>query len=138
MDADRQLDRGGQPNRVVPKCRKLLYRSLRAPADWRRRGHLGGNRGDVPPGRPRLSRAGGPNANSVSVGINRAWLAALPDSAFPIIVDPTLLTDGSQFIDYKSDGNVCGPCPIQVGNPNEPSRWVEWRGVVYFPYESLW
>lgn len=75
----------------------------------------------------------------LDVEVDAAWLASLPDSAFPITIDPTLYSVGSPNSNsYKSDGYSCTPCPIRVGNPNEPNRWVSWRGVAYFPYENLY
>lgn len=88
---------------------------------------------------PRFSVTGGTTASTVGIEVDRQWLAAQPDSAFPITIDPTLhRVGGSPSRSYKSDGAVCDPCPMKVGNPNEPNRWVSWRGVVHFPYSNLY
>ncbi len=40
------------------------------------------------------------------------------DRAFPITIDPTLhRAGGAASRSDKSDGYVCDPCPVKVGNP---------------------
>jgi RHS repeat-associated protein len=79
-----------------------------------------------------------PTGTVVTVSVDKAWLANLKSADFPMVLDPSLWSVGAgQSNSYKSDGLTCGPCQVRVGNPNEPGRWVPWRGAVYFPYEQL-
>ena len=74
----------------------------------------------------------------VTVEVDDAWLQALPESAFPIVIDPTLHTTGAGWsYSIKNTGERCEPCPIRVGNPAEYGQWNDWRGFAYFPYEHL-
>jgi RHS repeat-associated protein len=73
----------------------------------------------------------------VTLSIDPSWLAAQPDSAFPINLDPTLgVSDNSEYA-YKSDGYSCASCGIAFGNSRDSNvdRW--WRSVVHYNYEQL-
>ena len=83
-----------------------------------------------------LAASGQGLASRVEVRVDGAWLDSLDADDYPIVVDPTLRTgaDGSQA--YRGNGENCIPCPIVVGNPD--TSWATWRGMVHFPYESLY
>ncbi|MDQ2837193.1 MAG: LamG domain-containing protein [Actinomycetota bacterium] len=73
---------------------------------------------------------------TLQLSLDPAWLAAQPDSAFPIDLDPSINPGPTNLGAYKSDGTSCSSCPIQFGNPND-SGTSYWRSVGFFDYQSL-
>jgi hypothetical protein len=81
-----------------------------------------------------------PEANATMVSspgrlvlsIDPTWLAAQPDSAFPIDLDPSAQIGVNTTYSYKSDGYTCSNCNIQVGNSVSAGD-TYWRSMAYFP-----
>lgn len=85
---------------------------------------------------PSLAVEDTPGGPAVRVGLNALWLAAQPDSAFPIVLDPTLATGGGATC-YKNDAGrttVTG-CQVRIGNPND--GFGMWRSYVGFNISSV-
>jgi hypothetical protein len=75
-----------------------------------------------------------------TLALDPAWLAAQPDSAFPINLDPVVQTGYDTIESFKNDGTTCsgsGCVGVQFGNSNEPVGARYWRTVAHFPYSSL-
>jgi hypothetical protein len=83
--------------------------------------------------RARLHAAG---AGRVVLSVDPAWLAAQPDTAFPIDLDPTLKVAPNTTKSFKNDGFSCSSCAIRIGNARDGGD-TYWRTVAHFPYESL-
>lgn len=103
--------------------------------------------GDLRIETPRVERADGEPVEdahatlSASTGrlvlaVDPRWLAAQPDSAFPINLDPSLTSAASTSESFKSDGFSCSSCGVQFGNSRDGGDTM-WRTVTRFPYESL-
>jgi hypothetical protein len=78
------------------------------------------------------------SAGRVVLSVDPAWLAAQPDSAFPVDLDPSIFVHPDTDRAYRSDGESCSgtACMIQVGNSRDGGD-TYWRTVAHFPYESL-
>ena len=78
--------------------------------------------------------------NAIKVTLDKKWLAALPDEAFPVTVDPSFGRwdqDNTTWM-FKSDGYNCmgNTCWIQAGTLND-NGWKHWRSYIHFPYPEL-
>lgn len=78
--------------------------------------------------------------NSIKVTIDENWLKSLPDSAFPVTIDPSFGrwdTADNTWI-YKSNGYSCNGsnCFIQAGTVDD-GGWKHWRSYIKFPYPEL-
>jgi hypothetical protein len=111
-----------------------------------------GNLGDaVTLGAPTVLRADGAPVDGAgatltattghtTLALDPTWLAAQPDSAFPINLDPDVQTGYTTIESFKNDGTTCsgsGCVGVQFGNSNEPVGARYWRTVAHFPYSSL-
>lgn len=78
--------------------------------------------------------------NSIKVTIDKKWLAALPQSSFPVIIDPSFGRWDADATDwmFKSNGYSCtgANCWIQAGTLND-GGWKHWRSYVHIPYPEL-
>jgi RHS repeat-associated protein len=87
-------------------------------------------------GAPRLEGRG----DRVAVIIDPAWLAALPDEAFPVTIDPTWQigsTNRRCFAKPKTGSPIEYSCTsgANVGNvPVSSTNWQTWRSAVAFDY----
>lgn len=81
--------------------------------------------------------AGG-SGSRVVVSVDQGWLSGLAPSAFPVVIDPNVTFGETSNTAYKSDGYVCSPCDVRVGNPNQAGSTVFWRGSTTYDYSSLW
>lgn len=89
----------------------------------------------APPSAASLAAQDDPAAGpAVRVGVDPQWLAAQPDAAFPIALDPTTSMGGGSKC-YKSDGTVVDPCQVQIGNPDDGHGM--WRTVTSFNIGSV-
>ncbi len=81
-------------------------------------------------------------ANTLSVNVDKTWLAAQKADNFPIIIDPSFYNNvgGSlgNFWSYKSDGYECPntSCPPQAGAIND-NGWKYWRSMFRIPFDQL-
>lgn len=78
--------------------------------------------------------------NSIKVTIDQQWLAQLPDSVFPLTIDPSFGRwdeDGTDWM-FKSDGYACqgNTCWIQAGTLYD-NGWKHWRSYIKFRYDEL-
>ena len=78
--------------------------------------------------------------NTIKITIDEKWLRSLPDTAFPVTIDPSFGrwgTDNQAWM-FKSDGYFCTgvSCWIQAGTVNDRG-WKHWRSYVHFPYPEL-
>jgi RHS repeat-associated protein len=85
---------------------------------------------------PKLVPAVVAGGQAVQVSVSAAWLAAQPDSAFPITIDPTFTVGSANMTAYKSDGYSCSSCGAKIGNSVSAGDTL-WRSVAYFDYTSL-
>ncbi|MCL2780134.1 MAG: hypothetical protein FWD74_01335 [Actinomycetia bacterium] len=79
------------------------------------------------------------SAGRLVLSVDPAWLASLPDSAFPVDLDPTLQKGWDTIHSFKSDGATCSGANcvgVQFGNARDGGD-TYWRTVAHFPYESL-
>lgn len=78
--------------------------------------------------------------NSIKVTIDKAWLASLSASSFPLVIDPSFGRWDENHRDwmFKSDGYSCqgDRCWLQVGTLYD-NGWKHWRTYVNFPYPEL-
>lgn len=78
--------------------------------------------------------------NKIVVTIDKDWLQTLPDSAFPLTIDPSFGRWDNDFYDwmFKSDGYSCkgDRCWTQVGTIDDRG-WKHWRSYAHFPYPEL-
>lgn len=91
----------------------------------------------IPDGSIRQERT---NNNSIKITIDKAWLASLPESSFPLVIDPSFGRWDENHTDwmFKSDGYSCqgDRCWIQAGTLYD-NGWKHWRSYVHFPYPEL-
>lgn len=78
--------------------------------------------------------------NSIKVSLDKTWLASLPASSFPIVIDPSFGrwdTDPNDRM-FKSDGYSCtgASCWIQAGTLYD-NGWKHWRSYIHIPYPEL-
>src|SRR5262249_22286228 len=92
---------------------------------------------DMPPGTEadatassgaRLTVSGG----VVRVSVSRAWLASLPASAFPVVIDPSFNGKGTptSYVSVDNHGDVLTNQVMQVGVDSQSRTW---RTAVYIP-----
>lgn len=87
------------------------------------------------------------SGNTLSVGLDKAYLDKLPDDAFPVIIDPTYTNRwgfgtraGGNYVSFKSDGYVC---PDTICNPmggavlDSGGTWRNWRGMMFIDYNGV-
>jgi RHS repeat-associated protein len=81
-------------------------------------------------------------ANStLTVGVNRSYLASLPASAFPAVIDPTVQSsfgmrgDGN-YMSFEQGGTICysSTCDLYAGDQDTISGSQSWHGALYTPY----
>lgn len=91
-------------------------------------------------GAPRLEGRG----DRVAVVIDEKWLAAVPDAAFPITIDPTWQlgsTNRRCFAKPKTGSPIEYSCTsgANVGNvPSSSTNWQTWRSAIRFDYAPYW
>ena len=79
-----------------------------------------------------------PIANGIKVQLDKDWLKAQPDSAYPMYIDPSFGKSATQYWMFKSDGYSCGPnvCYANIGAIND-GGWKNWRTLFNFPFNEL-
>ena len=86
----------------------------------------------------RLDLGGDAAARTLTVSVDETWRAGLPESAYPITIDPTHITGSAQTIAYSNDGDSCA-CGVRVGNQNAYGSWYPtWRTTATFPYDPAY
>jgi len=88
-----------------------------------------------------LSDAGAvltPSPGQAVLSVNPGWVAAQPDSAFPIRVDPTIITGMTAWWGYESTGYTCSNCSggVYFGN-SRASGDTYWRTTSSFPVAAM-
>lgn len=78
--------------------------------------------------------------NSIKIKIDKAWLSSLPESSFPLTIDPSFGrwdTDANDLM-IKSNGYSCNgsSCWIQAGTLYD-AGWKHWRSYLHIPYPEL-
>lgn len=81
------------------------------------------------------------DGGTLALSVDAMWLATLPASELPIVIDPTYYSTGSNdsrgFVD-PDDGTSCQPCQVRVGNYyREVQGNRYWQSFVHFPYNQL-
>jgi RHS repeat-associated protein len=80
----------------------------------------------------------------LTTSVKDGYLAALPDQAFPAVIDPPVYRSsfgsraGGNYISFKSDGYVCNSqtCNVYAGSLLDSNYvWRWWRGAFYSPYD---
>ena len=71
----------------------------------------------------------------VRVSVSKSWLAGLPASAFPVVIDPSvsIADSATQLVSIKSNGDVL-PGVMQVGQDNLGQQW---NGAAFIPPPPL-
>lgn len=81
-----------------------------------------------------------PTANGLRVSIDAKWFNQQPDSAFPMVIDPSWESNTAEVVYkmYKSDGYYCpsSSCYANTGSLYD-GGWKHWRTYVKFPYSQL-
>ena len=79
-----------------------------------------------------------PTAEGINVTLDKAWLASLASSSFPIRVDPSFYRYNDIGNMYKSDGYVCNQsnCDFRTGMIANSGRWYGWRSMFHFDYNE--
>lgn len=88
--------------------------------------------------------------NTVSIVIDKAWLASQSENSFPLVIDPTYAYytyyhtgvpggDLGHFTAYKSDGYVCNStnCDMYVGSLNDRGL-KSWRTEFHLPFTNVY
>jgi RHS repeat-associated protein len=84
----------------------------------------------------------------LSVAVNSDYLARLPNTAFPAVIDPTVsvwTTDigtraSGNYVSFKSDGYICysTECNPYAGSLTDVNGiWRNWRSTIYTDYSFL-
>jgi hypothetical protein len=73
---------------------------------------------------------------TLSLSLDKGWLASQPASAFPITLDPSITLNPTANRSYKNDGTTCTSCDVQFGNAQDGGN-AYWRSVTHFDYEQL-
>ena len=83
---------------------------------------------------------GAGDAAALVASVDGSWLAGLPSSAFPVVVDPSyVLIVSSHHVGHTNTGTACGslyatPCGLRVGNSRAGGVDSFWRGGTFFDY----
>lgn len=81
-----------------------------------------------------------PTATGLKVSLDSEWFNSQPDSAFPMVIDPSWTSSdpNTTYKMYKSDGYYCPPtsCYANTGSIND-GTWKHWRTLINFPYSAL-
>lgn len=81
-----------------------------------------------------------PTATGLRVSLDNGWFQSQPDSAFPMVIDPSWSdNDGSaSYKMYKSDGTYCPStsCYANTGTIYD-GGWKHWRTYLNFSYNTL-
>jgi YD repeat-containing protein len=75
-------------------------------------------------------------AGVLTLSIDPEWVAAQPDSAFPLQLDPTLSSGSTMQGDYKSDGYSCSNCGLRVGNSRDGGDKI-WRSMSGYNWAGM-
>jgi RHS repeat-associated protein len=83
----------------------------------------------------------------LTIGVDGEYLAALPDDAFPAVIDPSSFRsafgtrqDGGTHVSLKSDGHVCPSttCNPYAGTLYDSNNVLrDWRSAMYAPYSQF-
>ncbi len=78
--------------------------------------------------------------NTITISLDSKWLQSLPDSAFPLTIDPSFGRLDASNTDwmFKSDGYYCQgyTCWLNAGTLYD-NGWKHWRSYFQFPYSEL-
>jgi RHS repeat-associated protein len=83
---------------------------------------------------------------TMTVNVDRAYLAKLPRAAFPATVDPSIYRSrfgsraGGNYVDFKTDGYICSSsvCNLYAGGLYDRNWNLQyWRGAFHSPYDFL-
>lgn len=77
-------------------------------------------------------------AGKVALSVDRKWLAAQPDSAFPIMLDPTIRPEtGPWYVHaFRSDGGTLTNQGTRIGNARDGGDKY-WRSVVRYDWTNM-
>jgi YD repeat-containing protein len=75
-------------------------------------------------------------AGVLTLSIDPTWVAAQPESAFPLQLDPTLSSGSTMQGDYKSDGYSCSNCGLRVGNSRDGGDKI-WRSMSAYNWAGM-
>ncbi len=82
-----------------------------------------------------------PTATGLRVSVDHDWFKSQPDSAFPMVIDPSWTSSdpNTTYKMYKSDGYYCPStsCYANTGSLNDSGTWRHWRTYIKFPYSTL-
>ncbi|HRF28045.1 MAG TPA: PA14 domain-containing protein [Candidatus Saccharibacteria bacterium] len=82
-----------------------------------------------------------PTATGLRVSVDHDWFKSQPDSAFPMVIDPSWTSSdpNTTYKMYKSDGYYCPPtsCYANTGSINDSGTWRHWHTYIKFPYSAL-
>lgn len=77
--------------------------------------------------------------SKVTIKPNRRWIASLPASAFPVVIDPSFTSSplyNGNYVSFKQSGYVCWKgqgCGNSVGHKGDDI----WRTALYAPFDQL-
>lgn len=81
-----------------------------------------------------------PTATGLRVSLDNEWFKSQPDSAFPMVIDPSWTSSdpSTTYKMYKSDGLYCPAtsCFANTGTLDD-NGWKHWRTYIKFPYSAL-
>lgn len=77
--------------------------------------------------------------SKITLKPNRAWIASLPESSFPVVIDPSFTSSpyyNGNYVSFKQSGYVCWKgqgCGNSVGHKGDDI----WRTAFYAPFDQL-
>jgi RHS repeat-associated protein len=86
--------------------------------------------------------------NKLFIDVDQNWLNNIPESDFPVVIDPTYEWRGvstsipggdyGQFIAYDNRGYVCSSqvCDVYAGSLND-GGWKNWRTMMHLPLSNV-
>lgn len=78
------------------------------------------------------------NGDGIAINIDKKWLSELPESSFPVRIDPTYHRVAQTYWMFKSDGYGCNAsnCYANIGTLYD-NGWKHWRTYFQFPFSNL-
>jgi RHS repeat-associated protein len=92
---------------------------------------------------PTISLTDTGSTTQLDLTVDEAWLESLPETTFPVVVDPSFWVGRSRMESYKFNLNNCARTATRTdlalaGNPNQTSTSPErWHSVAYFDYSGI-
>ncbi len=85
-----------------------------------------------------------PGESLVEVSVDDAWMAELPEKAFPVVIDPDVVLGGGYWASYRSDGGIVCGSPNLYPSACSPFTSYDpwgfngfWRGLVGFDFSPM-